>query len=233
MADDRRCSQSRSWLLLVRSRRSEFQPTWEPPISSRSASVPSLSRSLLTPLLSPALLTAAGSILTLEARHQSILNTFNGGSFAPQAFDIALSPQQVLALAGGFLENCNAGQLGLTSNKPLSITDSSSRSTRFRIGSQLSFASSVTLDLNVSPISCSLHFDANNLSCAEPLLPDARGRSPRRARLQLWIVHRPAWHRRRRRRLPHKQQHSPPVEPDHSGRQHHRRRTRVSPIVVD
>ena len=65
-------------------------------------------------LSDPALLTAAGSILTLESRHQSLLNIFNGGSFAGQAFDIALTPQQVLALAGGFLQGCSAADLGLT-----------------------------------------------------------------------------------------------------------------------
>lgn len=65
-------------------------------------------------LTDPALLTAAGSILTLEARHQSLFNVFNGESFGPQPFDIALSPSQVLALAGGFLEGCSAKDFGLT-----------------------------------------------------------------------------------------------------------------------
>lgn len=60
------------------------------------------------------LLTAAGSILGLESRHQSLLNVFNGGSFAAQAFEIALAPEQVLALAGGFLSGCQASDLGLT-----------------------------------------------------------------------------------------------------------------------
>ena len=65
-------------------------------------------------LTDPTILEAAGSILTLEARHQSILNTFNGGSFAGQSFDIPLAPEQVLALAGGFLKGCHAQDLGLT-----------------------------------------------------------------------------------------------------------------------
>lgn len=70
-----------------------------------------------------ALLTAAGSILTLESRHQSLLNIFNGGSFAGQAFDIALTPQQVLALAGGFLKGCSAADLGLTCTLSLPVVE--------------------------------------------------------------------------------------------------------------
>ncbi|GAA5888727.1 hypothetical protein JCM5296_000084 [Sporobolomyces johnsonii] len=102
----------------------------------------------------PQLLTAAGSILSIEARHQSLLNTFSGGSFGPQSFDIALSPQGVLALAGGFLQNCQASDLGLTSNNPLSISDAQSNSTRFQIGSQLAFSSITQLDL--STLTCQM-----------------------------------------------------------------------------
>ncbi|GAA5955772.1 hypothetical protein JCM21900_000912 [Sporobolomyces salmonicolor] len=102
----------------------------------------------------PQLLTAAGSIMTIEARHQSLLNTFNAGSFGPQSFDIPLSPQGVLALAGGFLQNCQASDLGLTSNNPLSISDTQSNSTRFQTGSQLAFASIVQLDL--STLTCQM-----------------------------------------------------------------------------
>lgn len=58
----------------------------------------------------PQLLTAAGSILTTEARHQTMLNLLSGGGAAiPQAFDIALLPQQVLAIAGPFISGCDLG----------------------------------------------------------------------------------------------------------------------------
>ncbi|GAA5934787.1 hypothetical protein JCM10213_007864 [Rhodosporidiobolus nylandii] len=95
-------------------------------------------------LTDPALLTAAGSILTLEARHQSLLNVFNGGSFSPQSFDIALAPEGVLALAGGFLEGCQASDLGLTANNPLTVTSSTGS---FATGTSLSFSSIVPLDM--------------------------------------------------------------------------------------
>jgi hypothetical protein len=55
----------------------------------------------------PELLDAAASILTVEARHQTILNVLNLGSAIPQSFDIALAPPEVLAIAGGFISGCN------------------------------------------------------------------------------------------------------------------------------
>ena len=42
----------------------------------------------------------------------------NAGSAIPQGFDQALLPQQVLALAGGFLTGCVASDLGLTCKPP-------------------------------------------------------------------------------------------------------------------
>ncbi|KAG0654137.1 hypothetical protein C6P46_001947 [Rhodotorula mucilaginosa] len=91
------------------------------------------------------LLEAAGSILTLEARHQSLLNVLNGGSYDPQSFDIQLTPQAVLALAGGFLTGCEAKDLGLTANQPLSVRSSDGTNV-YRTGSQLVFE---VVDVNV------------------------------------------------------------------------------------
>lgn len=72
----------------------------------------------------PNVLTAAASILTIEARHQSFLNVINGASGIPQPFDIALTPPQVLALAGGFVQGCDVqGALNVTANDPLTITN--------------------------------------------------------------------------------------------------------------
>jgi hypothetical protein len=55
------------------------------------------------------ILLAAGTILTVESRHQSLLNTLNGGSHIPQAFDQPLSPQQILALAAPLITGCDLG----------------------------------------------------------------------------------------------------------------------------
>ncbi|KAI0723480.1 ferritin-like domain-containing protein [Earliella scabrosa] len=73
------------------------------------------------PLLDdPVLLVAAGSILTTEARHQTILNVLNSGTSIPQAFDIAFLPNEVLAIAGAFISGCD---LGVPANTPLSVTN--------------------------------------------------------------------------------------------------------------
>jgi len=66
------------------------------------------------------ILDAAASILTIEARHQTVLNILNGASAVPQAFDIPLTPSEVLALAGPFISGCD---LGIPANTPLSITN--------------------------------------------------------------------------------------------------------------
>jgi hypothetical protein len=106
-------------------------------------------------ITNPAVLAAAATILPIEARHQSALNIFNGGSLSPQAFDIGMTPQQVLALAGGFLEGCTASDLGLTANQPLSVIDGLTQSTLFTTGSVLQFQTSAQIQ----------NLDANSLSC--------------------------------------------------------------------
>jgi len=68
----------------------------------------------------PGLLTSAASILTVEARHQTILNILNGKSSIPQSFDIGLTPSQVLAIAGGFISGCD---LGIPANPSLTVTN--------------------------------------------------------------------------------------------------------------
>jgi len=55
------------------------------------------------------ILLAAATILTIESRHQTLLNTLNGGSAIPQAFDQALTPQQILALAAPLISGCDLG----------------------------------------------------------------------------------------------------------------------------
>lgn len=60
----------------------------------------------------PVLLTDAASIMTVEARHQTVLNILNGGSAIPQAFDIPFSPSQVLAVASPFISGCDVGVPG-------------------------------------------------------------------------------------------------------------------------
>lgn len=57
------------------------------------------------------LLAAAGSILTIEARHAGAVNFIQGDpvSVDNDSFDQALSPAQVTAAAGGFIASLNGG----------------------------------------------------------------------------------------------------------------------------
>jgi hypothetical protein len=72
------------------------------------------------PLLTDAgLLSAAASIATVEARHQTTLNILNAGTAISNAFDMALTPSEVLALAGGFVKGCDPG---LPANPVLTVT---------------------------------------------------------------------------------------------------------------
>ena len=136
-------------------------------------------------LTDPSLLLAASSIVTLEARHQSLLNVLNGGSFGPQqSFDLPLTPQGVLALAGGFLVGCDASELcvflspsrslslslavaeadapspraprrGLTANAALDVVDEATAAARFVPGSKLAL-SVVGLEVDLSVLTCQL-----------------------------------------------------------------------------
>ena len=54
-------------------------------------------------LTDPGLLTAAGSIVSVEARHAAYLNLINDEDPFPVAFDEALTPAEVLDAAGPFL----------------------------------------------------------------------------------------------------------------------------------
>ncbi|EIN10272.1 hypothetical protein PUNSTDRAFT_142336 [Punctularia strigosozonata HHB-11173 SS5] len=84
----------------------------------------------------PVLLTAAGSILTVEARHQTVLNIFSGsGSAIPSAFDLGFTPSEVLAIASPFISGCDTG---VPANPSLSITNQGTVTT----GTSLSFSSS-------------------------------------------------------------------------------------------
>jgi len=83
----------------------------------------------------PLILTAAASIATVEARHQTILNVLSDGTAIPQAFDIALGPQEVLAIALVFIKG--ACDLGVPPNAALSITNTGTVTT----GTSLTFSS--------------------------------------------------------------------------------------------
>ncbi|KAH7343602.1 ferritin-like domain-containing protein [Rhizoctonia solani] len=95
------------------------------------------------------LLVAAGTILTDEARHQTVLNMLNGGVAIPAAFDIALSPSQVLAIAGGFISGCD---LGIPANPVLKVTNTGAVAP----GTSLTFDSPALAGLDRATLSCQM-----------------------------------------------------------------------------
>ncbi|MBW0493255.1 hypothetical protein O181_032970 [Austropuccinia psidii MF-1] len=104
-----------------------------------------------------ALLSTAATILPIEAKHASLFNLFSGGSASTHAFELPLSPPQVLAVLGGLLQDCKASDLGLTANQPLSVIDGVTQSNLFSTGSILQFQTSAQLEnLQTSTLSCQI-----------------------------------------------------------------------------
>jgi len=124
-------------------------------------------------LTDPLLLTAAGSILTVEARHQTILNVLSGtGTAIPSAFDIAFTPSEVLALASPFLAGpCD---LGVPANTPLSITNTG----LVAPGTLLTFSAD-TLNDTLQNVHCQMILGGAHASLSFPInecvVPDING----------------------------------------------------------
>ncbi|KAI5811671.1 ferritin-like domain-containing protein [Peziza echinospora] len=57
-------------------------------------------------ITNPGILAAAASIVTVEARHQTLLRTVSGDQPIPQAFDVAISARQIFTLAAQFISSC-------------------------------------------------------------------------------------------------------------------------------
>jgi hypothetical protein len=108
----------------------------------------------------PQLLDAAATILTVEARHQTVLNILSAASAVPQSFDIALSPSEVLAIAGGFISGCN---LGIPANPSLAITNTGSVGP----GTRLTFSSSA-INGSTSGLFCQMMVGGQSTSIPLP-----------------------------------------------------------------
>ncbi|KAI5122190.1 hypothetical protein M0805_007087 [Coniferiporia weirii] len=113
----------------------------------------------------PVLLTDAASIVTVEARHQTILNVLNDGTAIPSAFDLPLLPQEVLAIAGSFISGCS---VGIDALPALTVTNTETivagTSLTFSFDAQSSISDTSTLSCQMLagglPFSLSLPYNA-------------------------------------------------------------------------
>jgi hypothetical protein len=74
-------------------------------------------------IVDKSILVAAATILTIEARHSSSMNTLSGTVAVPQSFDTPLSPNQVVGLALPFLDQCQGLKDLFPPNVPLTVTN--------------------------------------------------------------------------------------------------------------
>ncbi|KAF8556268.1 hypothetical protein OG21DRAFT_1602363 [Imleria badia] len=117
----------------------------------------------LTSLADPALVAAAASILTVEARHQSILNLLSNATSIPQPFDVALTPGDVLAVADTFISGC---KLGFSANPPLTVTNSGP----LQAGTKLNFSSpALSQTTSANQVSCKIVTGGSNASFYQPM----------------------------------------------------------------
>jgi len=114
-----------------------------------------------TLITDPSILVSAASILTVEARHQTVLNILNGGTAIPQAFDIAFTPSEVLATASSFISGC---EIPITANTNLQITNTGTVTT----GTALTFASSA-LNSSTDGLFCQMLVGGVPFSISLPL----------------------------------------------------------------
>jgi len=117
-----------------------------------------------TLLTDPVLLTSAGSILTVEARHQTMLNVLSSsGTAIPSAFDFAFTPSEVLALASPFISGCD---LGIPANTPLSLTNTGTVAP----GTQLTFkATSLNGTVPADSLFCQMLVGGAPMSISLPM----------------------------------------------------------------
>jgi len=113
-------------------------------------------------MTNPQLLTAAASILTIEARHQTMLNLLNDGTTIPQSFDVALTPPEVLTIAGAFISGCD---LGIPANPSLAITNTGPVVS----GTTLTFSSNATNGVDPSTLTCQMLVGGQATALAFPL----------------------------------------------------------------
>lgn len=114
-----------------------------------------------TLMTDPSLLANAATILTTEARHSTMLNALSAGTPVPAAFDIAMTPSEILALASPFISGCD---LGIPANPTLTITNTGAAAP----GTKLTF-SSPALNSTTDGFFCQMMVGGAPFSIALPI----------------------------------------------------------------
>lgn len=99
-----------------------------------------------TLVFDPKILAVAGSILTVEARHQTFIRAASGIVASPSPFDTPLGPKAIFSLAAPFIQSCPEGSNLILQAFPtlaLSSPQAADVST-LQAGSMLNFQSSAT-----------------------------------------------------------------------------------------
>ncbi|KAH7032965.1 ferritin-like domain-containing protein [Microdochium trichocladiopsis] len=96
-----------------------------------------------TLIFDPKILALAGSILTVEARHQSFIRAASGIVASPSPFDTPLGPKAVFSLAAPFIQSCPEGSnLILTAFPTLALASPQAAEVKTLVaGSMLNFQS--------------------------------------------------------------------------------------------
>ncbi|EON99520.1 putative twin-arginine translocation pathway signal protein [Phaeoacremonium minimum UCRPA7] len=94
------------------------------------------------PILSDSsILATAGSIFSIEARHQTFIRAAAGLAAAPSPFDTPLSPQQVFSLAAPFISSCPDGSNLILTAFPTLTQTSPAADAAVKIGDTLVLSS--------------------------------------------------------------------------------------------
>jgi len=102
-------------------------------------------------IANPAYLEVAGSILTVEARHNAFIRLANGYSAFPSPYDTGLSPKAIVSLAGSFFVSCPNGSAPTITPFPAATVTS----TNFTLGSNISVSVNSSLTDGQSNLYCS------------------------------------------------------------------------------
>jgi len=122
-------------------------------------------------IANPDYLEVAGSILTVEARHNAFIRLANGYSSFPSPYDAPLSPRAIVSLAGSFFASCPSGSAPTIQPFPAAAVTSSNVTK----GSDLTISVNQTVLADQSTIYCAFASGVqtafstfNNGSCTLP-----------------------------------------------------------------